>query len=341
MVWRNPLSPRIQLSSPSPDSSPCPSMVFTDYDGDPEDTMSIDERMPSRPTSIAPSFEAVGPFCPRVPTLKEILANQAAPPWTLSAFTAYLSQNLCLENLEFTKDAQRYQKLYDELALTMAGIPLVPGMEECRQLKRLWQSLLDNYVKPGAPKEVNLTSKVRDALLSRPYKDILPPPETLDVALRKIYDLMDESIMLSFISDLTPSHQPELIISEPPNTQVDDRSHLRFVVDDLTRTRSRSRRKTSPPRPTDITSHGFGQNLLLRGASTNRPSQSKSRINAHSSNSSNGSNELSDDSSKEPMTPPTTPPGSDMASNPSPKNKSGDNPTWRKVMGRFGPKRKQ
>ncbi|KAK2071499.1 hypothetical protein P8C59_005918 [Phyllachora maydis] len=49
------------------------------------------------------------------PSLADILANAAPPPWTLSAFTAYLSQNHCLETLEFTMDADRYQTAYNTI----------------------------------------------------------------------------------------------------------------------------------------------------------------------------------------------------------------------------------
>jgi hypothetical protein len=37
-----------------------------------------------------------------------MLANAAPSPWTLGAFMQYLSENHCLEVLEFTTDASRY-----------------------------------------------------------------------------------------------------------------------------------------------------------------------------------------------------------------------------------------
>jgi len=47
----------------------------------------------------------------RRPLLSEILTNKAPPPYTLSAYMAYLSQNQCLKNLEFIMDSSRYRKL--------------------------------------------------------------------------------------------------------------------------------------------------------------------------------------------------------------------------------------
>ncbi|KFY57138.1 hypothetical protein V496_06528 [Pseudogymnoascus sp. VKM F-4515 (FW-2607)] len=68
--------------------------------------------LPSRPLSVAIPAKQ---YCPRRPTLREVLANSAPPPWTLSAFTVYLSQNHCLETLEFTMDATLYRKHYEML----------------------------------------------------------------------------------------------------------------------------------------------------------------------------------------------------------------------------------
>ena len=95
----------------SREASPSCSSALSDWDADDEGFMSSGEQVPSRPLSLSIS----GPYCPRRPTLQEVLDNTAPPPWTLSAFTAYLSQNHCLETLEFTMDSQRYKMHYDTL----------------------------------------------------------------------------------------------------------------------------------------------------------------------------------------------------------------------------------
>src|SRR4051794_20383280 len=82
------------------------SSVFSDCDADDEGMTSGSDFVPSRPLSVA---IPPGSYRPRRPTLAEVLANAAPPPWTLSAFTGYLSQNHCLETLEFTLDANRYR----------------------------------------------------------------------------------------------------------------------------------------------------------------------------------------------------------------------------------------
>jgi hypothetical protein len=58
------------------------------------------------------------------PTLDEVLANTAPAPYTLSAFMAYLSQNHCLETLEFTLDAKRYREAYEDLSRQLGQFPI-------------------------------------------------------------------------------------------------------------------------------------------------------------------------------------------------------------------------
>lgn len=87
-----------------------PSAFAEEWDADDEDAMSTaDDYVPSRPLTVAiPTMGAHGPYCPRRPNLREILANTSPPPWTLAAFMAYLSNNHCLETLEFTMDSGRF-----------------------------------------------------------------------------------------------------------------------------------------------------------------------------------------------------------------------------------------
>src|SRR5271156_743550 len=122
--------------------------------------MSSAEFLPSRPLTFIPS----GPYLPRRPTLQEVLADSAPPPWTLSAFMAYLSRNHCLETLEFTMDASRYRKHYNSMADSHPGTPISPASEGCDYVKMLWQKLLDAYIAPNGAREVNLPSNVRDRL---------------------------------------------------------------------------------------------------------------------------------------------------------------------------------
>lgn len=144
-----------------------------------------------RPLSIAASHYQ------KMPTLQEVLSNTAPAPYTLSAFMAYLSQNHCLETLEFTMDASRYRKHYTSLG---GEEDFNGNREACEFVKSLWQRLLDAYIVPNGPREVNLPCGIRDCLLSIPNYKAPPKPEMLDIAVAKVYELMEESVLIPFIN---------------------------------------------------------------------------------------------------------------------------------------------
>lgn len=132
----------------------------------------------------------------RVPSLTEVLRNQAPPPYTLSAFMAFLSQNHCLETLEFILDASRYQSCYYSLPQT----PPLPGSDESEQLRASWDRLIDSYIRPGAIREVNLAASDRESLLRIPNTYTPPSPNALDSAVYKITELMRESVLSPFLA---------------------------------------------------------------------------------------------------------------------------------------------
>ena len=158
------------------------------------------KHLPSRPLSLA---IPVKEYSPRRPTLQEILANSAPPPWTLSAFTAYLSQNHCLENLEFTMDATLYRRHYETLLANCGEETIMASTEGCKYVRILWQKLLDAYITPNSPHEVNLPGDVRDRLLSSPNHFSPPSPLQLDSAIMVVYELMDESVLISFLNSVS------------------------------------------------------------------------------------------------------------------------------------------
>ncbi|MCJ1258879.1 hypothetical protein MMC24_006713 [Lignoscripta atroalba] len=348
MVVRKPKLPSPQPLTPSPEDSPRCSTAFSDCDADDEEAMSTEETIHSRPLSEATShgnIHPVGPYCPRRPTLQDVLTNSAPPPWSLSAFTAYLSQNHCLETLEFTMDSERYRQKYDKMAAQTAGMPMTPDMAECEHVRMLWRRLMNAYIVPNGPREVNLPSNVRDALLSLPNHTSPPPPETLDDAVKIIYELMDESVLVPFLNEVSSSR------GAASYTEVwdeaDENLDLQGSLDERTLHRNRSRRRQSPP------FSSLDLAMSPPGAPRSRLSHSSSltagitrgRLSAHASNSPTGAGDagLTDDSGsasspgKEPMTPPTTPPSSDIGGS-SPRSRS-DN-TWKKMMGKLGSKKK-
>jgi hypothetical protein len=239
--------PSLYLATSSRETSPCWSSVLSDWDADDEGFMSSAEFLPTRPLSVAiPS----GPYCPRRPTLQEVLADSAPPPWTLSAFMAYLSQNHCLETLEFTMDASRYREHYNNMADSHPGTPISPASEGCDYVKMLWQKLLDAYIAPNGPREVNLPSDVRDRLMKMPNTHVPPHHSELDPAVKIIFELMDESVLVPFLNSVTSLRGPETITTPWTSTdEVHQTAALSHSYDEraLSPAQARSRRDRSPP----------------------------------------------------------------------------------------------
>ncbi|KAI1905537.1 hypothetical protein LOY94_006889 [Ophidiomyces ophidiicola] len=319
----------------TPESSP---QTSSDSDSDRDDCGSsiMDAGPPSRPLSIA----VPGSQPPR-PTLDDVLADRSAPPYTLSAFTAYLSQNHCLETLEFTKDAERYRAYYLR--------PERADSSDAQHLQRLrvyWHRIINAYIVPGAPREINLPSTVRDGLLSHSSAAKPPPhPDVLQPAVRRIRDLMDESIFLPFLNRYSASQPPTARTSvhySAPNFALESSSSSstsggggrggarvarhtsvrRHVSPETAFAVPRSSGCPPPPHPT---SHAAAAAAAYR---TIAPGYA-----------SGDSGSLTDDSSSlpsspgagEPMTPPTTPPGSEVNS-PRARTDKG----WKKMGMRLG-----
>ncbi|KAJ5544016.1 hypothetical protein N7494_005295 [Penicillium frequentans] len=134
-------------------------------------------------------------------TLDEVLNNTAPPPYTLSAFMEYLSQNHCLETLEFILEAKRYREGYKSLVESAEKSIETINSSASINLSKLYQLLLATYILPGAAREVNLSVNVRDALLRHKNMSTPPLPETLDPAVKSIHDLMEDSIFVSFLNN--------------------------------------------------------------------------------------------------------------------------------------------
>lgn len=374
-MHRKTAPPTLRLKTTSSTSTTTSSTRSSSPSGDEKDEkggfkMSAHEYVPTtttttRPLSVTiPKGFAQGPYCVRRPNLSEILANTASPPWTLSAFMAYLSQNHCLETLEFTMDASRYRKHYNKMVGQNAESPVSPASEECNYVKMLWQRLLDAYIAPNGPREVNLPSDVRDGLLalSNPY--VPPHPSTLDTAVAKIYELMEESVLVPFLNSLSPQSAAGYNTSEENLSHSHTRSYdERTLRREVTQSSSEGPNKHRASAPSSLTTsftnvtRNFGAAAHARFASSSHhrhnPPHSVASSAAASPSDRDG---LTDDSGSlsspsalgDPMTPPTTPPMSDYGyppsanGTPSPRNSrhEREGSGWKRMSSKLGWKKR-
>ncbi|KAK6007602.1 hypothetical protein QM012_004416 [Aureobasidium pullulans] len=349
----------------------------TDCDADDEATMSAEEApQQQRPASVhmaasapasadsltRPVSSETAPFCPRRPNLREILANTAPAPWTLAAFMAYLSNNHCLETLEFTMDAGRYKKHFHRM-MNKAPIPGQPTEHDANYVKELWVRLMEAYIQPNGSREVNLPSQVRDPILGHVPANTLPPePSVLEPAVSKTYELMEESVLVPFLNSVYPQSPVPVSPyysnnSNESMTATADEKSSRFGR------RSRHSSRGSPPplsassveysassySPPSLNNRKSAPSALTTALSRHRfstklsptssaPSHSLSAALSTTSSASEAlyiGPGLTDDSGSSgspindcPMTPPVTPPMSDISGSPKTHRDSG---AWKKL----------
>ncbi|KAE8144897.1 RGS domain-containing protein [Aspergillus avenaceus] len=348
MLKKKTLYPPLHFWNSTPTSTPELSPTSSSSDSESDEDM---DSSGSRPLSLT---VPTGAFCPMRPTLDEVLANTAPAPYTLSAFMAYLSQNHCLETLEFTLEAKRYRETYDSLCHQLGQCPILIDCPESQHLRMLWQRLLTAYIIPGSPREINVSSEVRDDILQHANSAIPPSPEILDAAVKLVHELMEESIFLPFLNSYsTPSHI--LSMSEPLFPHEDDVTVVSGPgLDEHAVKRARSKGRRLSPRsskdfgsPASSSGHSGRSNfsfsaMTSMGKSSHRPSgHSSSASGDCSAGLTDDSGSLQSLSTGEPMTPPTTPPSSDahgLHLAHSPKHRT-DNP-WKKMGMKLGFKKR-
>ncbi|PHH82366.1 hypothetical protein CDD83_3295 [Cordyceps sp. RAO-2017] len=195
------VKPRIRHFTPVPRaSSPQVQTRPSSASDNPKPIGALQTR-PLSGTSSSSNSSTTDVMAAKPPTLKDILVDAAPPPWTLSAFMAYLSQNHCMETLEFTLDSKRYADSYNQPCSDDSS-----SREASQRLCDWWRKLMHIYIVPCAPREVNIPSRVRDRLLNLPH-DLCPPhPSELDEAGRIIYELMNDSLLVPFLQSVAPLH---------------------------------------------------------------------------------------------------------------------------------------
>ncbi|CAJ2510697.1 Uu.00g063220.m01.CDS01 [Anthostomella pinea] len=277
----------------------------------------------SRPTSLAIPRTA-SPFL-NPPSLADILSDSAPQPWTLGAFMAFLSQNHCLETLEFILDAERYRAAH----LQTSQGQLYLGSHH---ISELWQKIIEAYIMPCAPREVNLPARVRDRLLGLTFSLSNPvDPSELDEAVHIVRELMNDSVLVPFLESMMPA-AVQVHADDEPREARQGRSRLRLSREAVTK-----REPSQSPRTSLLPLFGRGRNSL---AALNRSNSGS--IDSPDLDLTDDSNSPGSTPGSEPVTPPTTPPTSDYSFGTSPNTLqraiSGNG--WKKVGAKLGLGRK-
>nr|POF16402.1 hypothetical protein CFP56_23920 [Quercus suber] len=269
---------------------------------------------------------------------------------------AYLSQNHCLETLEFTMDAGRYRKHYQKMMSRASGG--IPPAKDREYVQALWQRLVDAYIRSNGSREVNLPSDVRDPIIRLQPSTLPPAPETLDRAVTKIYELMEESVLVPFLNSMCTQPSHTALSSSSFNrsqeslrsrSSAQPRKRGRFsphspIALSMGKSCSPSAHDASAANrqsaPGSLTSHTRADAKLAQSTSSPAAFPAKlsnagaanlySDANLSASNSGSGfgmtddSGSMGSPTTDGPMTPPTSPPLSDI----SPKRDSG---MWKKL----------
>lgn len=131
------------------------------------------------------------------PRLDDILNDVAPFPYTLGAFIAFLSEHRCLETVEFLLETERYRRIYHWLE---------HKTEACEAIRKahlsgLWNRLINQYIRPGSEREINISCEIRKQLMQQFHNrgDDPPPPQVLDQVVNSIKELLRGAILIPFL----------------------------------------------------------------------------------------------------------------------------------------------
>ncbi|OQE20563.1 hypothetical protein PENSTE_c013G02765 [Penicillium steckii] len=139
----------------------------------------------------------------RNPDFDQIIAGNTETPFALESFVEYLSENHCIELLDFLSDTKNYIDAYRASAPDLC---LTRMTSDSRRLGKQWKILMSTYIMPGSPDELNVPEFIRVRLLDHVNVMISPPnPTALDPAISYAHHLLTDSALLPFIQSIRSS----------------------------------------------------------------------------------------------------------------------------------------
>ncbi|KAF9405475.1 hypothetical protein BGZ94_003517 [Podila epigama] len=148
------------------------------------------------------------------PSLQQVLLNQGRGQYTLDNFASFLQAQFCYENLGFWLASRQYQLCAQSLHLSIQqSIPSFnlntntahylneSQANQFRELQRKMRAILETFVLPSSPHELNLSDAIRCRLL-RVVAEGNYHPQVLDQARESIMDLMKCSSYPMFLDTI-------------------------------------------------------------------------------------------------------------------------------------------
>lgn len=139
--------------------------------------------------------------CSTEPTLAKVLSGESPEPWTLAALKKFLERNYCSEVLHFIGAVGAYREFY-ERRITK-GDAAHRERDNAATLV-MWQHILDSYILPNSAMEINISSDIREFLMSHRGLRFPPPPIVLKEACTMMEELL-AGIFMQFLDSLRPS----------------------------------------------------------------------------------------------------------------------------------------
>ncbi|KAG0222817.1 hypothetical protein BGX31_008838 [Mortierella sp. GBA43] len=169
------------------------------------------------------------------PTLHQILLNQGRGQYTLDNFGAFLQAQFCYENLAFWLASKQYKLCAQSLFQSVhESVPMFNLHTESVQylnpsqarafsdLQRKMRAILDTFVLPSSPHELNLSDAVRCKLV-RSVAEGNYHPQVLEQAREAIMDLMKCSSYPLFVEGIVARRASSSAGSS--QSQSDDKHH--------------------------------------------------------------------------------------------------------------------